>query len=231
MPRMNLIFNFSTGDRAETEWPIQGKLSKITVEAREPAQDQIAAALRPQLGSLEGIGMNYFVDDKGRIRDVQVTLPESLPPAAGPMMSGMTQSIESMTSPLPDEPIGIGAKWEVLSRIVANGADLLQVSIMTMEKRDGKVLSLDAAVQQFAAKNAVNPPGMPPGASARLLSYKCQGGGKPVFDTTDVAPIGGSMSVNSAMEIELTMDVDGKTEKQATSVNTNMTASYSRPAQ
>jgi len=229
MPRMNLIFNFSTGDRAGTEWPIDGKLSKISVEAKGAAQDQIAAALRPQLGSLEGIAMNYFVDEKGHIRDVKVTLPPSLPPMAGQMMSGMTQSIESMTSPLPKEAIGIGAQWEVLSRIVANGADLLQVATLTLEIRDGKVLSLDAVVRQYGAKDAVNPPGMPPGASARLLSYDCLGGGKPVFDMTDVAPTGGSMSINSMMTIELKMDIEGKTEKQTTSVETKMTALYSRP--
>lgn len=230
MPRMNLIFQFSTGDRTGTEWPIDGKLSKISVESNGGAQDQIAAALRPQLGALEGIGMNYFVDEKGRIHDVKVTMPPSLPPMAGQMMSGMTQSIESMTSPLPNESIGIGAKWEVLSRIVANGADLLQVSTLTLDKRDGKVLSLDAVVRQYAAKDKVNPPGMPPGATARLLSYNCLGGGKPVFDMSDVAPTGGSMSINSSMTIELTMDVDGKPENQTTSVDTKMTALYSRPA-
>jgi hypothetical protein len=230
MPRMVLIFNFSTGARSGTEWPIDGKLSKVSVESKGAAQEQIASALRPQLGALEGIGMNYFVDEKGRIRDVKVTLPPSLPPMAGQMMSGMTQSVESMTSPLPDESIGVGAKWEVLSRIVANGADLLQVTTFTLEKRDGKILALDAVVRQFAAKDTVNPPGLPEGATARLLSYKCQGGGKPVFDMSDVAPTGGSMSINSSMSIELKMDVEGKSEKQTTSVDTKMTALYSRPA-
>lgn len=230
MPTMVLLFNFTTGDRAGAEWPIDGKLSKISVTARGETQDQIAAGLRPQLQQLEGLGMNYFVDEKGRIRDVKVTLPPALPPMAGQMMSGMTQSVESMTSPLPNEAIGIGAKWEVLSRIVANGADLLQVSTFTLEKRNGDVLSLNADVRQFAAKEAVNPPGMPKGATARLLSYKCQGGGKPVFDLTDVAPTNGSMSIQSSMSIELKMDVEGQSEKQTTSVDTKMTASYSRPA-
>jgi len=230
MPRMLLVFNFNAGDRAGTEWPIDGKLSKISVESNGGPQDQIATALRPQLGQLEGIGVNYFVDEKGRIRDVKVTIPESLPAMAGQMMSGMTQSVESMISPLPTEAIGVGAKWEVLARLMANGADILQVSTYTLEKRDGNVLSLDSVVKQFAAKDVVNPPGMPPGASARLLSYKSVGGGKPVFEMSDIAPKSGSMTLNSSMAIELKMTVDGKTEKQSTSVDAKMTALYSRPA-
>ncbi|MBK9259668.1 MAG: hypothetical protein IPM54_07480 [Polyangiaceae bacterium] len=230
MPRMNLLFDFTTGDRSGVDWPIDGKLRKVSVEPKGAQQDQIAAALRPQLGALEGIGMNYFLDEKGRLRDVKVTLPPSLPPMAGQMMSGMTQSLESMTAPLPDEPIGVGATWEVLSRIVANGADLLQITTFTLEKRDKNLLSLDAVVRQYAAKDGVNPPGMPPGTAARLVSYKCNGSGKSVFDTADVAPRSGSTSINSSMTIELKIDADGKSEKQETSVDTNMTASFSRAA-
>lgn len=228
MPRMLLVFNLNAGDRAGTEWPIDGKLSKVSVESNGGQQDQIAAALRPQLGQLEGIGVNYFVDEKGRIRDVKVTMPPSLPAMAGQMMSGMTQSVESMTSPLPNEAIGIGAKWEVLSRMIANGADILQVSTYSLEKRDGNVFTLNSVVKQFAAKDSVNPPGMPPGASARLLTYQSQGGGKPVFEISDIAPKSGSMSLDSSMTIELKMVVEGKTEKQTTSVDAKMTALYSR---
>jgi hypothetical protein len=228
LPRMVLVFDFSAGDQKGTDWPIEGKLRNVSVEAKGAAQDQIAAALRPQLGALAGIGMTYFLDVKGRVRDVKVTLPDSLPAMAGQMMSGMTQSLESMTSPLPDEPIGVGATWEVLSRIVANGADLLQISTFTLEKREEKLLSLDSVVRQYVAKETVNPPGMPPGTKARLVSYKFKGGGKTVFDTADVAPRSGSSSANSAMQIELQMEVDGKPEKQKTSVETSMTATFSR---
>ncbi len=230
MPRMNLLFNFDVGARAAAEWPITGKLSKISVEARTATQEQIASALRPHLGQLEGIGMNYFVDEKGRIRDVKVTLPPTLPEMAGQLMSGMTQSVESMTSALPTEPIGIGAQWEVFSRIVANGADILQVSTFTLEKREGTVLTLDAVVRQFAAKESVKPPGLPPTASARILAFKCRGTGKPVFDLADVAPKSGSMSIDSAMTIELEAEVEGTVEKQSTTIDTKTTASYTRPA-
>ncbi len=229
MPRMILMFDFSAGDRAGGDWPIDGKLRTISVDPKGAAQDQIAAALRPQLGSLEGIGMNYFLDEKGRVRDVKVTLPPSIPPAAGQMMSGMTQSIESMTAPLPNEAIGVGAKWEVLSRLAANGADLLQVSTFTLEKREGDVISLDVIVKQFAAKDSVAPPGMPPGTKARLTAYKSQGGGKTVFDTKDLAPKNGSMTVDSSMSIQLQIADGEQTAMQDTSVDTKMTASYSRP--
>jgi hypothetical protein len=230
MPRMLLVFDFKSGDKSGTEWPIEGTLTKISLDPQGPQQEQVAGLLRPQLGAVQGLGMSYFLDERGRTREVKVKLPPTLPPIADQMMSGLTQSVESMTSPLPEEAVGVGAKWEVMARIVANGADLLQVTTYTLEKRDGQVLSLDTVVRQFAAKDTVTPPGMPPGASARLTSYKCQGTGNPVFDLGDVAPSSGSVNVNTAMDIEIKMDVEGKAEKQTTSVTTKMSATYSRVA-
>lgn len=228
MPRMLLVFNFTTGDKSAANWPIEGKLTKISLDPQGAQQDQIAKLLSPQLGSVEGLSLNYFIDERGRTRDVAIKLPKDLNGIADQMLTGLAQTADTMTSPLPQEPIGIGAKWEVLSRISANGADLLQITTYTLEKRDGKVLSLDAAVQQFAAKETTNPPGMPPGASARLVSYKCQGAGKPVFDLGDVAPVSGSVSTSTAMDLEIKMEIEGQMEKQVTSANTKMSATYSR---
>ncbi|TKD05272.1 hypothetical protein E8A74_20950 [Polyangium fumosum] len=229
MPRMVMTFDFSTGDKKGNDWPIEGTLKDVAVESQGAGQDKIAEALRPQLEPIKGLGMRYFVDEKGRVHDVTMSMPKAVPQAAQQMMTGMTQSIESMMAPLPDEPVGAGAKWEVLGRLTANGADLLQVSTFTLKERKGDVLTLDVAVKQLAAKDTVTPPGMPPGASARLVAFKSQGSGTSVLDTTDVAPTGGSMTVKSAMTLEVQISAGGKTEKQNTSVDTSVTVSYSRP--
>lgn len=228
MPRMLLTFNFTTSDKAAAEWPIEGKLTKIDLAPEGAQQEQIAKLLKPQMGSIENLKLNYFLDEQGRARDVKISLPQKLDGIADQMLTGLAQTADSMTSPLPKEAIGVGAKWEVLSRISANGADLLQLTTYTLEKRNGNILSLDAVVQQFAANESTNPPGMPPGASARLLSYKCQGSGKPVFDLGDVAPSNGSVSTNTAMDLEIKMEIEGQLQKQVTSARTKMSASYSR---
>lgn len=231
MPRMLMVFNFTAGARAGADWPVEGKLTKVSLDAHGAQQEQIAKLIGPQLGSVEGLAMSYFIDERGRTRDVSIKLPKKLDGFADQMMTGLEQTADSMSIPLPSEAIGIGAKWEVLARIQANGADLLQLSTYTLEKREGKVLSLDAVVRQFAAKDATNPPGLPEGASARILSYKSQGSGKPVFDLGDVAPISGSVSTNLAMDVEIKMEIEGTTEKQVTSATTIMSAAYNRLSQ
>jgi hypothetical protein len=233
LPRMVMLFDFSTGDRtAAGDWLVDGKLQRVDVEAKGAEQQKIAGALRPTLDGMKGLAMTYYVDEKGHVHDVKTTLPPTMPPQAAQLMSGMNQSIESMMAPLPDEPVGTGAKWEVIGRIATNGADLLQVSTFTLKDRKDALLTLDVGVKQLAAKDEVNPPGMPPGATARIKSFQSSGTGSSSLDTTDVAPKSGSLTMKSAMALEVKAPGGPGTPAQAqdTSIETTIGMTFARPA-
>jgi len=230
VPRMGMLFELTVDDKQGSDWPVAGKLAKITVEPKGDVEEQIAKGLREQLDPMSGFAMNYFVDAKGRIRDVKLSWPEKMPPQAQQMMGGLSQSIESMMAPLPEEEIGTGAQWEVVGRLASAGADLLQVSTFKLKARKGDVLELDISVRQLAANEKVTPPGMPAGAAAKLISFKAGGTGTSVVDTTDIAPVGGSMTIKNAMAIEVSMDVPGQgSGADQTTVDTTVTVTYERP--
>ncbi|UQA57385.1 hypothetical protein [Polyangium aurulentum] len=233
LPRMIMLFDLAAGDRtAAGDWLVDGKLQRVDVEAKGPAQEKIAGALRPSLDSMKGLAMTYYVDEKGRVHDVKTKLPPTMPEQAAQLMAGMNQSIESMMAPLPEEPVGTGAKWEVIGRISANGADLLQVSTFTLKDRKDTLLTLDVGVKQLAAKDEVNAPGMPPGTTARIKSFQSGGTGSSSLDTTDVAPKSGTMNMKSAMSLEVKMPGGGGAPAQAqdTAIETIVGITFARPA-
>jgi hypothetical protein len=233
LPRMVMLFDFSAGDRtAAGDWLVDGKLQRVDVEAKGAEQQKLAGALRPTLDGMKGLAMTYYVDEKGRVHDVKTTLPPTMPAQAAQLMSGMNQSIESMMAPLPDEPVGNGAKWEVIGRIAANGADLLQVSTFTLKDRKDALLTLDVGVKQLAAKDEVNAPGMPPGATARIKSFQSSGTGSSSLDTTDVAPKSGSLNMKSAMSLEVKVPggAGAAAQAQDTSIETTVGMTFARPA-
>ena len=88
----------------------------------------------------------------------------------------MSQSFESMTAPLPDEPIGLGARWEVITRVANGGADLVQDATYTLKARDGDKASLGVVVVQLAARDTVQAPGLPPGVTATGVEVPAKGG-------------------------------------------------------
>jgi hypothetical protein len=230
MPEIAMLFDMSTGDKQSNDWPIDGKLTKILVEPSNPADEQVAAALRKQLDPMNGFAMSYFVDGKGRVHDVKMKWPEAIPPQAQQMLGGLSQSIESMTTPLPEEDVGTGAVWEVIGRMAATGADILQVSTFKLKERTGDVVKLDVSVRQFAANDVVSFPGLPPGAKAKILSFNARGTGDATTDTKDIVPSTGTLTINTAMTLELSMEEGGKVEKQHSSVETKTKVTYSRPA-
>ena len=60
--------------------------------------------------------MNCWLSPKGRTRDVKIDLPKGLPPSAQTRIDGLDRWFEWIVAPLPIEPVGLGAKWQVISR-------------------------------------------------------------------------------------------------------------------
>lgn len=229
IPKMVMVLDMVVGDRnAQGEWKIDAALGRATVEPAGAQQEAMAKQMRPQIEGMKGLTMNYWVTPKGYVHDVKINIPPNFPAQAQQMLAGMNQSFESMVAPLPAEPVGVGATWEVIARVSSGGADLLQLSTYTLKSKSGARATLDVKVTQLAANDAVNAPGMPAGAKARLRSFSSSGGGASQLDTKSVAPEGGRMDVKSAMEIEVT--TAGAGAPQQTSVDTALSVQFTRPA-
>jgi hypothetical protein len=150
---------------------------------------------------MKGLGMGYWISPKGHVRDVKLDVPKSFPAAAEQMLQGMNQSFESMVAPLPNEPVGVGARWQVVSRMASAGADMLQSAMYTLKARDGGKATLEVTLVQLAASDSIKAPGMPPGVTAQVKAFSSGGSGTSQLDTKNVAPDTGSMMLKTAMDI------------------------------
>jgi hypothetical protein len=224
MPRMTMLFDTATAERnALSEFRIDSRLSGASVDPSGAQQEQMARALRPQLDAMKGLGVGYWVNPKGRMRDVKLDIPASVPPAAQQLMNGMSQSFESMVTSFPQEQVGVGARWQVVSRISSGGADILQSAIYTLKSKSPARASLDVTVVQLAASDTIHTAQMPAGMVAKVKSFSSSGGGNTQVDLKSVAPEGGTMALRTAMEIA----VQGAGDE--TTVETSTTVQISRP--
>jgi hypothetical protein len=211
---------------AEGDWKIDANLDRTSLEPKGDQQRAIADQMLPSIEGMKGMRMSYWVTPKGHVRDVQLKLPEGFPAQAQQMLQGMNQSFESMMAPLPVDPVGIGAKWEVVTRVASSGADLLQFATYTLKKKTGSKALLEVTVKQLAAKATVTAPGLPPGTLARLLAFKSEGSGTNEIDTKSVAPENGKMVVKSGM----TLEVSGAGgPAQETTMETALTVTFTKP--
>jgi hypothetical protein len=229
LPRMTMTFDNAAADRnAAGELSIESRLTGVSVDPAGGQQEQLANALRPQLEGMKGLGMLYWVNPKGRVHDVKMDIPKGMPPAAQQLLGGMSHSFESMVTPLPAEPVGVGAKWQVVSRASSGGADLLQAAIYTLKSRAGSRATLDVSMMQLAAKDSIHTPQMPANMSLKVVAFSSAGTGTTQVDLKSVAPEAGTMTLKASMTLAVPPQSPGAASDE-TSVDTTTTVQVARP--
>jgi hypothetical protein len=227
LPRMGMTLEAATVDKSPAgEFKIDSHLTGVSLDPNGAQQEQVARALRPQLDSLKGLSMAYWVNPKGHVRDVKLGVPSGVPQAAQQLLNGMSQSFESMVTPLPAEPVGVGARWQVITRTANGGADLLQSAVYTLKARDGAKATLEVSLMQLSANDTIRTPQMPAGMSAKVRSFSSSGAGTTVLDLKSVAPDSGTLTLKVAMEIA----VQGPgAAGESSTVETTTTVRINRP--
>jgi len=228
LPRMGMTLDGAAAEKNDAgEWKILAHLVGITVDGKDGGQaEQIAAAMRKQVEAMKGLGISYWLNPKGRVRDAKVELPKGFPASAQALVEGLNQSFESMVAPLPAEPVGLGAKWQVVSRMSASGVDLLQSATYTLTARDGEHATLDVAMTQLAASDTIKSPGNPGGAVAHVKSFISGGTGTTRINTSSVVPEGGVTTMKTSVKISVSQGAETSGES---AVETLTRVELSRP--
>jgi hypothetical protein len=201
LPAMAMVFDFATGKKDDKGLvPVTGTIADFKLTASDPSHEQMLAKMQEPLGKIKGMTVRYTVDARGHASEVKVELPKNAPPEATKMLDQMKQSLDVMASPLPAEPIGQGAKWQIVQR-VTSPADIVQLSTVTLKKREGSKLELATDITQLAASSKLMAPDLPPGTTADLKSFKSVGTATMFVDLGKVAPDKGNGDVKASMDV------------------------------
>lgn len=228
VPRIVTLMELVTGTQAAAGvMGIDATIQKVSVDDDSGVGKQIAERLLPALQGIQGLSLHYEVTPEGRMKQSNSKVPEEMKrnPAFAGTLSQMTQSLESMIAPFPDEPVGVGARWEVLSRFDSSGTELVQWSTFVLRERDDKQVKLASEVVQAAAKAEVTPPNLPPGITAKLKAFASGGKGESTIELSFPAPRVGTMTVDSQMTLAVSK---GGTPGPATTMKSSMVVDLKR---
>lgn len=155
---------------------------------------------------IAGLKGHAVVDARGTSRDVQMEIPPDLDPAAGQMMETMRQNIQQFSNPLPEEPVGIGAKWDTEQRIPTNAMLVKQTTHSTLTARDGNKFTVKLELEQTADPQVMHLPGLPQGAEAKLVSLDSHGKGELKCDLARIAPVTSTVAIDSRSQMEISQN-------------------------
>ncbi len=135
-------------------WHVTGATAATEADASIIAQ--IADGVRAQLFPVEHLSGTAAVTDQGLSREMTVD-PTSLGDggAPGEMVVQVVQTLRDVAAPFPDEDVGLGARWQKLSRIDAKDVKVAQTESFSLTDVRDDSGSLEDVLAQTASPQSL----------------------------------------------------------------------------
>lgn len=159
-----------------------------------------AAAMEAALDMMTNLRMTFVVDARGCPQSVEIIGLEGLPPMVAQQMDSVKQTVDQICTPVPEEPVGIGARWEV-NATLDSGVRMEQRSVYELVRRDSDGLTLRVDVQVSAAPQEIHIGGQATGM--RLEELAGSGGGETTLDARTLFPRQADMRMKMKMSQSL----------------------------
>ncbi|MGD8486906.1 MAG: hypothetical protein PVG27_08655 [Chloroflexota bacterium] len=154
--------------------------------AAAAAFDEAMAAVTPLLGQARAW---QVISDRGAVLRSTMDLPEGFP---GEVEERMVQA-SSTVALLPEEPVGVGARWESTGSTMSQGVSLSVTTTMEVTAMEGDDVTLAMSTRLADGTEAVIPTVNP------FDTFEVQGGGTYHLDLGGVFPRQAAVDMDMAM--------------------------------
>lgn len=167
------------------------------------APPELRQVLEAQLNNLVGSGGTFVMDSQGNVKESNFSLSENADAMMQQLFDQVSQSVEQLSTPFPEEAVGLGAQWQITHALNVNGIELTQNTTYELVSLQNNVATLNVSVEQQAPSQTIAPPGLPPAATVTLNSMQSQGEGQVTIRLDQLMPQSGTMSMQSSADMKI----------------------------
>jgi hypothetical protein len=164
--------------------------AEVTTDPQTPSS--LGAGMSAEVAEVEHLSGTGRVTSRGLSEQVSIdALPAVTDPkgATGQMVEQVRQTLRDVAAPLPEEEVGVGARWEKLSQLASRDARVTQTETFRLVAIAGDSGSLADVLAQTAPPQPLLSPGGEPGAPpARIESMLASGDGTTRFVLSRLVP-------------------------------------------
>ncbi len=156
-----LRLDIVSGPASLTERGVRFAVDVVKSEAVIPRgfDEQLAQELREGAAVANDIGGWVEIDDRGNMLAAELNQRTKRSDVPIRLLRMLVNTRETLTRVrLPEEKIGLGARWEVRTEISAYGFEVQQVNTYTLVDRAGDEVMLNVTVQQMAMPQTIEFP-------------------------------------------------------------------------
>jgi hypothetical protein len=160
------------------------------------------------------------VDDRGVNVAAAFENADSLPADARPFMDSFIDTIRTIIVPLPREPVGVGARWEVSQVMGMMSLRISHTATYELLAIEDGLLRIRVAAAETATAQSISVPGMGDGAAMELRSLYGHGEGAVTVDPSRLIP----RAMSLAIRLEATAELVAGEVRQPLSLKGEMTS-------
>ena len=178
----------------------------VDIVAEPGIPPSVIEPIRRSLSSLVGLSGAVVVDSRGQTKSTSLRLPQELDSSTQQIFEQLSNSLGQLYAPLPEEAVGLGARWRTSQELNINGIQLTQSAIYELVSNQGNVLQLKMLVEQEAQSQEVKlptSPDIPAGFRVQLRSFSNQGEGEMTLQLGQMLPRRSILSSRSSVVLNL----------------------------
>jgi hypothetical protein len=205
-PPMKLPAMVMTMDVTVKEVSPEGDISSELVMTDASISDepgvmpQVAETMKSSLGHLKGLSGKGLTSNRGVNKGTEINMPAGADPQIRQAMDQMKDSFANLSSPLPEEAIGPGAKWEATMSLKSQGMSIDQTTTYELVSLKEDSLNTKVSIHQTAPKQKVQSPAMPD-MKLDLLQMSGDGTGEISSNLGQLLPFSGTITSHTDLQM------------------------------
>lgn len=153
---------------------------------------------------IKGLKGSSTISDRGIVRSMNFDFSKVTNPTLKQTLDSVSGTLQSLSMPLPEEAVGVGARWEVRQGLASGGMQTFQKTVFELVALDGKAATLKMTTEATAPPQPFSSPALPPGADVHLQKFTSTGTGTMTVHLDALVPTSeGTMQQTMVMEINI----------------------------
>ncbi len=197
--------------------------SDMSVENAPGVNPAVLAAMQGLDSDIKTVTGTGTISDRGFVRSQAFDFSRLSNPVLKQTMDSLSAAMQNMSAPLPEEAVGVGARWEVRQSLAIGGLQTLQRVIFELVGLDAKTVTLKTRIETTAPPQVIRTPALPEWADVRLQQCTGSGTGKVTMRLDSLVPTSEATVQQDAL-MEISIGGTARTMRSATTMKVGISS-------
>jgi hypothetical protein len=214
MPALKMSLNATVKSvSAEGDITYDLAMGEAGVVEEPGAAPQMVEAMKTAVAGFKGISGSVTMSSRAVVKGTEMKAAGGANPLLGQTVDQLKEILSSMQTPLPEEAVGPGAKWEVKSPVKTGGVSADQTATIELVSLEDERFTIKSSIAARAAGQNIQNPAMQ-GMKINLTKFVGTSTGTATHDLGQLMPQEGASDAHT--EVSATMDMGGQKQPMTT---------------